>query len=230
MHKNVTPRVDYTYSHDVAGRTGTPFSVYSLPLTRHSLDAGLELILDRETLVTLSADAIFESGHQEKPYRWLPMSRPASCVPAAAPQAIGGRSNTRRGRVAENTPTTRQRFAFDATGSAPRRHDVHHLRACVQRQLRPAREHHGPSPRPGWSRPESISGPTFVPTSSSRRLFWQLGYTAQMRGRREHHRAAVSTGDREPAQSADPGAAGAGLLTGTSGSGSNPMPPRASLS
>jgi Protein of unknown function (DUF3570) len=112
-NKTVNPELDYTYSKDTAGRTGTPFDVYSLPLTRHSLGAALELILDRETVFSLIADAIFESGQQEKPYRYLPVFAPdvAQTVPAGASVAVVNKLRL-SGRTAESVPTTRQRYAL----------------------------------------------------------------------------------------------------------------------
>jgi hypothetical protein len=114
-HKTVTPKLGYTYSHDIAGRSGTPFSVYSLALDRHTLTAETLLLADRETVVTLDADAIFEVGRQEKPYRYLPVFAPG--VAAGIP--VGASIDTVNalrlpGRVAERLPTTRQRYAFAA--------------------------------------------------------------------------------------------------------------------
>lgn len=114
-NNNVTPTLGYSYGHDTAGRSGTPFSVYSLELQRHAINAGLELVLDPTTLVTIVGDAILEVGHQEKPYRFLPIFEPIpgieSDVPAGASVA---RVNALRlpGRIGESDPTTRNRFAL----------------------------------------------------------------------------------------------------------------------
>jgi hypothetical protein len=111
--KTANPTIGYAYSHDTAGRSNTPFSVFSETLVRHSLNGSLELILDPLTLVSLSVDAIFEVGDQTKPYRLLPMF-----APSIAPTVDRGASvqivNALRlpGRVAENTPLTRNRFAL----------------------------------------------------------------------------------------------------------------------
>lgn len=113
--KNITPQLTYTFGHDTAGRSGTPFSVYSLELDRHSLNATLGLVLDRETVLDFSGDAVFEIGHQEKPYRYIPLF-----APNVAPQVPVGASvsvvNALRlpGRTAERLPTTRQRYAVSA--------------------------------------------------------------------------------------------------------------------
>lgn len=111
--KSVMPRFSYNYSHDVAGRSGTPFSTYSLPLDRHSLNGELTLVLDRETVVTADVDAIFEIGHQEKPYRYLPLFAPdvASTLPTGASAKLVNQLRL-PGKVAEQVPTTRQRYAL----------------------------------------------------------------------------------------------------------------------
>ena len=110
--KTANPTIGYSYSHDTAGRSTTPFSVFSQTLQRHSINGSLELILDPLTLVSFSVDAFFEMGDQSKPYRFLPMF-----APSVAPTINRGASvdvvNALRlpGRVAEHTPDTRNRFA-----------------------------------------------------------------------------------------------------------------------
>jgi hypothetical protein len=111
--KTANPTFSYSYGHDVAGRKTTPFSVFSQPLNRHTLNAALELILDPLTLVSFSVDGIFESGDQSKPYRFLPMFAPevAPNVPAGASVDLVNRVRL-PGRMAEHTPDTRNRFAI----------------------------------------------------------------------------------------------------------------------
>jgi hypothetical protein len=113
--KTVTPHLGYAYTRDLAGRTGTPFSVYSLELHRHTLSAGVELILDPTTLVTLVSDLNLETGRQEKPYRFIPIF-----APDVAPEISAGASiatvNARRlpGRMSERVPDARNRLAVSA--------------------------------------------------------------------------------------------------------------------
>ncbi len=111
--KTVNPTFAYSYTHDTAGRSGTPFSVFSQELARHTFTGALELILDPSTLVTLSADGIFEVGDQTKPYRFLPMFAPSVAATLAPGASIAEVNRVRLpGRVAEHLPGTRDRFAL----------------------------------------------------------------------------------------------------------------------
>jgi hypothetical protein len=105
----------YSFLHDTAGRKGTPFSVYSLELARHTLSAGLELVVDRSTLLSFNGDALLESGDQSKPYRFLPMFSPQT-APTIQPGASLALVNNARlpGRMAEHDPDRRYRFALSA--------------------------------------------------------------------------------------------------------------------
>ena len=111
--KTVLPTVGYSYGHDTAGRTGTPFSVYSLDLTRHAFDLGSEFVLDRSTTLSLNASFLLERGDQEKPYRFLPLFSPA-VAKAIEPGASIALVNNERlpGRIAEHLPNRRNRFAL----------------------------------------------------------------------------------------------------------------------
>lgn len=111
--KNATLAVGYTFTHDTAGRTGTPFSVYSLTLVRHGFSGALDLVLDRATLFTGSLDLVLESGRQEKPYRYLPLFD-ATVAPSVPPGAGADLVNSLRlgARASERLPDTRQRVAL----------------------------------------------------------------------------------------------------------------------
>ncbi|HEX3598377.1 MAG TPA: DUF3570 domain-containing protein, partial [Polyangiaceae bacterium] len=113
--KTVNPTFGYAFSHDTAGRTGTPFSVYAQELARHTLNAAVELVLDAATTLTLSFDVNVERGDQKKPYRMLPIfdARVAIEIPRGASLAL---VNERRspGRMTERTPLERNRFALSS--------------------------------------------------------------------------------------------------------------------
>jgi hypothetical protein len=115
LRKNVTLAGGYGYAHDTAGRSGTPFSVYSLVLERHTLAASAELVLDRSTILTMLADASYETGRQEKPYRYLPLFS-ADVADRIQPATSAAEVDTLRlpGRVSERLPDDRARFSLSA--------------------------------------------------------------------------------------------------------------------
>jgi hypothetical protein len=111
--KNATLEIGVSYTRDVAGRKDTPFSVYSLTVNRYGGSASLELVLDRATTFTPVLDVVYESGRQEKPYRYLPIfdaSTVSRVPPGASPELV----NELRlpGRVAEHVPDSRARSAL----------------------------------------------------------------------------------------------------------------------
>ena len=111
--KNATLELGVSYARDIAGRKDTPFSVYSLELDRYGAAASLELVLDRATTFTPVLDIVYESGRQEKPYRYLPIfddSSVSRISPGASPELV----NEVRlpGRVAEHLPDARARSAL----------------------------------------------------------------------------------------------------------------------
>lgn len=113
--RHVTPSVGYSFARDSAGRAGTPFSVYSLELARHTAQAGVELILSRYSRLSLLSEAVFESGRQEKPYRLLPMFTERNAASVARGESIADVNRLRLpGRVAERLPEARQRASLTA--------------------------------------------------------------------------------------------------------------------
>ncbi|MFO0739801.1 MAG: DUF3570 domain-containing protein [Labilithrix sp.] len=111
--KTVTPMLGYAYAHETAGRKGTPFSIYALELARHTISAGVELVLDEMTTLSITANGLFELGDQSKPYRYLPLFA-REIAPRIQPGASFAIVNEARlpGRMAERVPDLRQRFAL----------------------------------------------------------------------------------------------------------------------
>jgi hypothetical protein len=110
-NKNVTWLLGYSYGHDVAGRTGTPFSVFSHVIDRDAMNGVLTLVLGPTTVGSLIGDAIFESGDQSKPYRYIPLFAPGASVPRGAPIDL---VNSLRvtARPLEQLPLSRQRYGL----------------------------------------------------------------------------------------------------------------------
>jgi hypothetical protein len=124
---HVTPSVGYSFSHDTAGRRGTPYSVYALRLVRHTAQVGVELVLDRSSRLALLGEAAFELGRQEKPYRFLPLFDPSSAALIDPGESIESVNTLRLpGRMAERVPESRRRFTL--TGDWARRGARHTLR------------------------------------------------------------------------------------------------------
>ena len=113
LQKNLTLLLGYSFGSDTAGRSTTPFSVFSRALARHTLNAGATMVLDRSTIFTAVIDALFESGNQAKPYRYVPMFEPGAgeSVPVGASIDLV-RSLMTFERPLEQLPLSRQRFAL----------------------------------------------------------------------------------------------------------------------
>ena len=111
--KNLTLLLGFYHSHDVAGRTDTPFSVFSHPLNREAFKAGATLVLDRATLASFVADVIVENGDPSKPYRYIPLFAPGTNVPNGASIDLV-QSLRVSARPLEQLPLSRDRFAGTA--------------------------------------------------------------------------------------------------------------------
>ncbi|HVY31935.1 MAG TPA: DUF3570 domain-containing protein [Polyangiaceae bacterium] len=111
-NKQLNPTFGYSFTHDTAGRTGTPFAVYSKKLSIHAVNLGLEAVLDPTTLAFFEVDALLEQGDSAKPYRFLPLFS-AEVAPRIQPGAALSLVNQLRlpGRIEERVPGQRLRFA-----------------------------------------------------------------------------------------------------------------------
>jgi hypothetical protein len=113
LEKNVTLFLGYEYGHDIAGRTGTPFSVFSNVLDTEAFKAGVTRVLDPRTVLSVIADGVFEDGDQSKPYRYIPLFAPGTIVPDGASVSLV--TNLRLAeRPLEQLPLSRQRYAGSA--------------------------------------------------------------------------------------------------------------------
>ncbi|HSY21099.1 MAG TPA: DUF3570 domain-containing protein [Polyangiaceae bacterium] len=113
--RNLTLLLGYGYGHDTIGRTGTPFSVYSHSFDHHTIDAGFTRLLDRRTVLALTADLRLENGDSSKPYRYIPLFsvQIAPSVPAGATVQEVSRLRLPE-TVIERLPLSRQRFGLTA--------------------------------------------------------------------------------------------------------------------
>jgi hypothetical protein len=111
--KNLTLMLGYGFGHDIAGRSGTPWDVFSRPLDRHQINGGAAWTVNRSTLATLVGDVVIENGDQSKTYRYVPMFAPgtAADIPAGAPLELVNAKRSQL-RPLEQLPLSRERFAL----------------------------------------------------------------------------------------------------------------------
>jgi hypothetical protein len=111
LDKNLTWLLGYSYGHDVAGRTGTPFSVFSHVIGRNAISGALTMVMSPTTIGSLIGDMVFENGDQSKPYRYIPLFAPGTSVPVGASIDL---VNSLRvsARPLEQLPLSRQRYAM----------------------------------------------------------------------------------------------------------------------
>jgi len=197
--KTITPALSYELSHDVSGRAGTPFSVFSHEITRHGIAASTTFVLDKATLFAVNFAAVLESGDTSKPYRYVPMfdAQTAARVPVGlAIEAVN--QNRLSSRVLEQLPTSRQRWA--ASGMLAHRFTSSTLR--LEERLY----------TDNWGLKASTTDGQFLMDLADRiRVwpavranvqtavsFWQLAYTAkQGKSGSDFSVPALRTGDRE---------------------------------
>ncbi len=111
--KTITPAFSYSFGYDVAGRVGTPYSVYSLELQRHALSAGVTFVVNKSTIFIPTVSAVVEVGDQEKPYRYLPTFTEDAQIEAGASVEEVDLARTSV-RLSENSPNLRHRYAGSA--------------------------------------------------------------------------------------------------------------------
>lgn len=113
--KTIIPAFRYGFGYDIAGRFGTPFSVFSNKIHRHSLTAATTLVLDKETILVPTFDTVLEFGNTSKPYRYLPTFTAAQAGSVENGASIEEVNRTRtQVRLNEVVPDTRQRYAGSA--------------------------------------------------------------------------------------------------------------------
>jgi Protein of unknown function (DUF3570) len=113
-HKMVTPTLTYDFAHDTLGRAGTPFSLFSRPIARHTMSLGVGLVINKSTVFVPSVTAVVELGDSSKPYRFIPMFSEASVQQVQAGMTAAQLDPLRLDfRPLEQLPTERQRWALD---------------------------------------------------------------------------------------------------------------------
>lgn len=113
--KTITPSIAYDFSYDIAGRSGTTYSVFSRRITRHAIDLASTFVLDKHSILTTNMSIVAEVGNVSKPYRYIPtFSKDVAplVLPGLALPAVDANRNPER--ILEQLPESRQRFAIAA--------------------------------------------------------------------------------------------------------------------
>jgi hypothetical protein len=111
LEKNLTLLLGYFHTYDIAGRTGTPFSVFSETLDSEAFKAAATMVVNRSTTLSFIVDSIFENGNQAKPYRYIPLFAPGTYVPIGASIDLVN-ALRESARPLERLPLSRQRYAL----------------------------------------------------------------------------------------------------------------------
>ena len=128
--KNVTLLAGYGYAHDTIGRTGTPFSIFSRDLAKHSFTASASFLIDRRTVLSLIGDGGVELGDSSKPYRYIPLFAPEVAPHVAAGATLAEVTELRApGRVLEQRPLVRDRIGITARIAHRWHHETGRLEA-----------------------------------------------------------------------------------------------------
>ena len=198
--KNETAILGYAHGIDTIGRSGTPFDVFSRTLDRNAFDAGMTFVVDRATIVALTADAIYERGDPSKPYRYIPMFAPgvgATVRPGASVDEVNAARLPEK--PLEQLPLARDRYALTARwlhrfeGSTGRVSE----RAYADSWGLKALTFDGDWLRDLGARGTSNIGPHLRAHAQLPVVFWQRTYEVQFTPGGEWNFPALRTGDRE---------------------------------
>ncbi len=112
FQKNATLLAGYSFGRDIIGRSGTSFDVFSRVVLDHQINAALTVLINRDTIMAVVADAIIENGDTSKPYRYVPLFALGDInkVPVGASLDLVNAHRLNL-RPLEQLPTSRDRFA-----------------------------------------------------------------------------------------------------------------------
>jgi Protein of unknown function (DUF3570) len=198
FQKNATLLAGYSFGHDVRGRSDTPFSVFSHLTLTHSVNGALTVLVNRDTIFSMVADAIIENGDTSKPYRYIPMFAPsvANQIPVGASIDVVN-ADRLQVRPLEQLPLQRDRFA----GTVRLAHRFSSSTVRISERFY----------RDTWGLTASSTDARYIFDAGSRvsiwphaRLhlqtpvaFWQRAYTAGLSSGGNWEVPALRTGDRE---------------------------------
>ncbi len=119
FEKRVTPALAYGFGFDTLGRTGTAWEVFSRDLMRHTIDAGVSVVLNGTTVGVFGGTIELDVGDASKPYRHVPMFEPgvASRMPRGATPALVNASRLDLAPLEQVPEGGRSRFAVFVRGA-----------------------------------------------------------------------------------------------------------------
>ncbi len=113
LDKNLVPMVAYTFGHDTAGVSTTPFEIFSRVLIKHTFRVGATIIVDPATSFDIVSDIFIERGNQAKPYRFIPLFAPGAANDLQAGASIAQVNMVRLSlRPGDALPLERNRLAL----------------------------------------------------------------------------------------------------------------------
>lgn len=110
--KQLTPQLGIGYNIDTAGRSSTPFSIFSEKYTTLSLSAGATIVASPTSVLVVGITAMLERGDQSKPYRYIPIFDQGFTVPVGA-SISSVNANRLPIRPLEHLPTERDRYSLN---------------------------------------------------------------------------------------------------------------------
>ena len=111
--KWIAPRLGYSFSRDRIGLRNTPFSHYERNLSTHDIEAGVSIVVDKETIVVLGTSLEFLRGEQSKLYRFVPVFTPEQAQLVKPGESADDVNRDRlNARPREVVPNERDRYAF----------------------------------------------------------------------------------------------------------------------
>jgi hypothetical protein len=111
--RTIVPSLDFTYTHEISGSLGTPYSLLSHGIDRYALEARTAFVIDDADVLEPSLTVVLEVGDTSSVYRRIPLFSP-DAAPMVQPGASMDLVNATAlmARPLEQLPTNRQRFVL----------------------------------------------------------------------------------------------------------------------
>jgi hypothetical protein len=119
FEKRVSPALAYGFGYDTMGRTGTPWEIFSRDLMRHTIDAGVSVVLNGTTIGVIGGTVELDIGDASKPYRHVAMfdGAVAGRMPKGATPSLVNASRLDLSPFEQVPEAGRNRFAVFVRGA-----------------------------------------------------------------------------------------------------------------